>query len=80
MSYPKKDFISQSPLFLLLPERRSLDGFEKYLSAFYLRLEKLDQLQGADEDLSVEQETELAMLRQVVDWLALHSEIERNRS
>ncbi len=80
MPYPKKDLISQAPLFLLLPERRSLDGFEKYLSAFYLRLEKLNQLEQEGSDLSTENQAELAMLRQVVDWLTLHSEIEGNRN
>lgn len=80
MPYPKKDLISNAPLFLLLPERRSLDGFEKYLSAFYLRLEKLKQLEQDGSELSVENLSELSMLRQVVDWLTLHSEIEGNRN
>jgi hypothetical protein len=64
----------------LLPERRSLDGFEKYLSAFYLRLEKLKQLEQEGGDLSSESVSELVMLRQVIDWLTLHSEIESNRN
>ncbi len=80
MPYPKKDLISHAPLFLLLPERRSLDGFEKYLSAFYLRLEKLKQLEQEGDQLSSEDLSELTMLRQVVDWLTLHSEIESNRN
>ena len=80
MPYPKKDFISQAPLFLLLPERRALDGFEKYLSAFYLRLEKFKQTEKEGQEMSAESLSEMAMLQQVIDWLTLYSDIEANRN
>ena len=62
---------------LLTPSRGSLQGIQKYSSAFYARLDTLNQMKINKADAQGLRK-EQAMLRQVLEWNKLKTYIDEN--
>ena len=67
---------SLSPLLALLPTVGEVGRLESLVSSLYARQEKVDALKAEASDKEVERRyaAELAMLRQILEWVAQKSE------
>ena len=77
--YSPPDAFSLSPLLSLLPVRGRVGGLAALTSSLYARYEKVQRLHrevGTDADRAAYRRyaAEEAMLKQVLDWLALRAE------
>lgn len=67
-----KDLFSSAPLLCLLPEKSALKDLDQYAASFYARYERVSE-QKEDRELQPEED----MLRQILDWLSLYNEFEK---
>ena len=67
------DPFSLSPLLTLLPQRGKLTRLTTLVSSLFARHEKVESLRtlGADKEHERRYAAESAMLRQILDWLAV---------
>ncbi len=70
------DFFQFQPITAILPEGGDLALLEKYSSALYARLEKVQAFLSDSEKNNAARESlqaESEMLKQVIDWLSLRT-------
>jgi hypothetical protein len=67
------DSFSLAPLVALLPQRGKLARLESLVPSLFARYESVEQLRGVANDREVERSygVESAMLRLILDWLAV---------
>jgi hypothetical protein len=67
------DPFSLSPLLALIPQKGKLSRLESLVSSLFARYEKVEALrvEVADQDTKRRHAAESAMLRQILDWLAV---------
>lgn len=73
------DPFSLSPLLALIPQKGNLSRLESLVSSLFARYEKVEALRGEATEQEAERRyaAESAMLRQILDWLAVKpSEVE----
>jgi hypothetical protein len=67
------DLFSLSPLLALIPQKGKLSRLESLVSSLFARYEKVEALRAEATGTDVERRyaAESAMLRQILDWLAV---------
>ena len=68
------DPFSLSPMLALLPQRGKLTRLESLVSSLFARHENVERLRGevSEKELERRYTAESAMLRQILDWLAVN--------
>ena len=77
--FKRKDTFSETPLFVLLPEKTNLDKLEKYDASYFARHESVKSINENNEKEDPAAIAEEKMLKQILEWLALNAQVEKDK-
>ena len=77
--FKQKDSFSEAPLLVLLPEKTNLGNLEKYDASYFARHESVKNINKTNKKEDVAAIAEEKMLKQVLEWLALNAQIEKDK-